>query len=122
MTEGTRLLEQLVELEQRFWDGGADVYEEFLDDQALMVFPAPVGVLVRDETIASIEAAQRWTEARFDDVRLLPLTDDVVVLTYRASARREEDTTEYRAVASSVYVLRADGWRLAVHQQSPPAA
>ena len=121
MTEGTRLLEQLVELEHRFWDGGADVYERYLDDEALMVFPAPVGVLVRDETIASISAAQRWTDASFDDVRLLTVTDDVVVLTYRAAARREEDTTEYRAVASSVYVRRADGWRLAVHQQSPPA-
>lgn len=122
MAEETAGVEELVELERRFWHGGADDYERHLDDEALLVFPAPVGVLDRSETIASISVAQRWAEVRLDDVRVVDLTGDVAVLTYEATARREDDTTSYRAFATSVYVRRADGWRLAVHQQSPPAA
>ena len=122
MAEDAPLLEELVELEQRFWHGGPQVYERYLDEAALMVFPAPVGVLDRAETVASISAGQRWAAVRIDDVLVVPLTEDVAVLTYEATARREDDTTPYRTFATSVYARRPDGWRLALHQQSPPAS
>lgn len=108
----------LVQIEHRLWVGGADVYEEHLAEDALLVFPDPVGVLDRAATLAAL-TGPRWREVRFDDVRTQRLGADVATLSYAATATREGESEPYRTRASSVYA-RVDGrWRLALHQQSP---
>ena len=44
----------LIALEEEFWKGDADFYRQRLTAEALMVFADPVGVLGKEETVASI--------------------------------------------------------------------
>ena len=57
-------------------------------------------------------------DLRIEVAGLLAPTADVAILTYRASATRGEGP-RYRALVSSGYVRRLDGWKLAFHQQTP---
>lgn len=111
---------QLLDLEEQFWRGGADVYRRNLADAALMVF-APMGVLERDAIIASIEGGQRWDDVAFTDVRYLRLGGDACVVTYRAVARRAGEAA-YEALVSSVYQRHGGDWKLAFHQHTPAGA
>jgi Domain of unknown function (DUF4440) len=103
-------------MEEEFWSGGPDVYHRNLSDDSLMVFQAMV--LTRSQTLDAIAAGPRWTAVRFDDQRTVGLTDDVVALNYRVSARRDADPNPYSAIATSVYVRRDGRWQLALHQQT----
>lgn len=109
----------LVRLEERFWKDGNDFYASNLEEDALLAFPKPVGVLTKDEAIASLAGAPRWSTVRFDDVRVVSLLDDAAVLVYEATARREGDAAPYTALVSTTYVNRDGAWKLAFHQQSP---
>jgi hypothetical protein len=110
---------ELVKLEEQFWRGDAAYYQRHLAERALMVFADPIGVLDRNQVVASIEDSARWRAVRFDDVRFLRPADGVAILTYRANAMREGDETAYSALASSTWVDTASGWKLALHQQTP---
>ena len=103
-------------LEERFWKGGADVYERHLAEESLMVFRDMV--LTRPQTLESMAHAPRWASVRFDERRLMRVSDSVVVLNYRADARRAEDADAYRPLATSVYAWRDDRWQLVLHQQT----
>jgi hypothetical protein len=108
--------QQILELEEQFWRGGADVYRRHLAADALMVF-GPVGVLDRDGIIASVEGGQRWDDVAFSDVRFVRLTGDACVVTYRADAQRAGEAA-YTALVGSVYVRRDGAWQLAFHQHT----
>jgi hypothetical protein len=58
---------------------------------------------------------------RFQKVRVIRLTDDAAIVTYKASAQREGQGSEYVALVSSAYVSRDGTWKLAFHQQTPAA-
>jgi hypothetical protein len=110
----------LLAIEERFWRGGAEHYREALATDALMVFAPPAGVLDRAGTLASIEQAPRWQAVSFAAVHVARPAADVVVLVYQARAARENGAAPYDAQCSSVYVRQgAEGWRLALHQQTP---
>lgn len=110
--------QQLLDLEERFWKGDADFYQENVIDQARMAFADPVGVLTKDAAVSSISESSRWTSVDFEDVHGVALRDGVALLTYRAVARRGPHDSAYSARASSVYVDEG-GWKLAFHQQTP---
>lgn len=110
--------ETVLDLEERFWRGDDAFYDDHLTDDAVMVFAEPIGVLSRAETIQSIADSQRWTDVQFEELRVTELADDVVVLTYHATAVRG-DEPPYATLASSVYVADGTSWRLAHHQQTP---
>jgi Domain of unknown function (DUF4440) len=63
-------------------------------------------------------AGQPWASHTLEDPHVLPVTDDVAVVTYGVVAQREGAPT-YSALISSTYVRRDDAWRLALHQQTP---
>jgi hypothetical protein len=115
----TDLMKQVLQMEEWFWRGGADVYRRHLAGDALMVF-GPVGVMDRAAIVASVEASPRWEDVAFDDARLVPLTDDTCVVTYTARARRAGEAA-YAALVSSVYVRRDGAWQMAFHQHTSPA-
>jgi hypothetical protein len=115
---------EAMKLEQEGWQAlsaGAEnattFYDRVLDDQVIMVLP---GGLVLDDrqTILTSMAGQPWSSHDLTDWRVLHLSDDTVVVTYRADARRV-GADPYSALMSSVYVRRETGWRLAFHQQTP---
>ena len=112
---------ELVALERLLWTGGPEAYEQHLAPEALMVFPAPVGVLDRGATVDTIRAADRWQRVSLDDVRTSRLSANVVALVYRATANRGDQDEPYRAAVASTYRRAGQGWELVLHQQSPAA-
>ncbi len=112
------LPDDLFAMEERFWTGGPEYYASHLAPAALMVFPEPTGVLVRDEIASSVEGG-RWSEVSLEEHRVLELTDRSALVTYKATALRDNEPP-YVARASSAYVRDRDGgWKLAFHQQTP---
>lgn len=109
--------QQLWELETQFWLGGVEFYERRLCADARMVFPPPAGVLDRAATLQSVRGA-RWRKVSLDARHLVMPAQHVAVLAYQARAERDQ-ASAYAAQCSSAYVLGADGWRLALHHQTP---
>ena len=103
--------------EERFWTGGEQYWEGRVDPHCLMILPQPAGVLGRDEALAGIRAAPRWNSVRLEERRLSRPAGDLILLAYRARARRE-GSPDYAALCGSAY--RRDGaeWLLVFHQQA----
>lgn len=110
---------EIVEREKRFWTGSFDHYERWLADDALMVFPAPVGILARDAILSGISDAPRWRDIQMSHITVRRISGQAIVLAYFARARRDGDDAEYEAWVGSVYVAESSGWVLAFHQQTP---
>lgn len=118
-----KLEEHLFSLEEKFWTEGTDYYARHLASAALMVFPEPTGVLVKDDIASSVQGGQ-WSEVSLEEHRVLELTDRSALVTYKATAIRNKsgDKSEpYVVRASSAYVRDGNAWRLAFHQQTPIA-
>jgi hypothetical protein len=112
------LQDDLFAIEERFWTSGPEYYATHLAPAAMMVFPEPTGVLVRDEIASSVQGA-RWSEVSLEEHRLLELDENSALVTYKATALRGNEPP-YVARASSAYVRGRDGgWKLAFHQQTP---
>jgi hypothetical protein len=115
-----KLEDHLFNLEEKFWTQGAEYYQRNLAPAALMVFPDPPGVLVKDEVAPAIGRNARWSRVTLEEHRLLELSDGAAVVTYKATARRANGGKPYAARASSAYVRDGGGaWKLAFHQQTP---
>lgn len=106
----------LWDLERRFWLAGSEHYRQVMDPACVMVFP--MGVLAGDEILPSLESAPRWAEVEMAERRLSRPADELAVLAYRASGRRE-GAAAYEAWCSSTYRRQGSGWRLIQHQQTP---
>ncbi len=118
------LRQTLVSLEEQGWQAlsqgtGADFYQKNLTDHALMVFP--IGVLTREQSIETIKAAPPWASFRIEDPRVIALTDDSAILTYRCTAQRAGQEP-YSALMTTVFVRHEGAWKTAFHQQTPVSA
>jgi hypothetical protein len=117
------LQDELVPIERTLWTNNREIYATRLEDDALLVFPE-TGVMHKAAALAGIEqenlAGRRWTDVVFADVEPVTVTPDVALLTYRADARWEHESTIRAVLATSLYVKRDRGWMLAFHQQSYP--
>jgi hypothetical protein len=117
------LQEELVTIERTLWTNNRDTYAARLEDEAVLVFPE-TGVIHKAGALAGIEhenlAGRQWAEVAFADVEAVAVTPDVALLTYRADARWEHESTMRSVLATSFYVRRDRGWMLAFHQQSHP--
>jgi hypothetical protein len=49
----------LFEREEQFWKGDAGFYRQHVAEDGLMVFPEPVGILNKEESMTAIEQAAR---------------------------------------------------------------
>jgi hypothetical protein len=110
--------EQLYEIEKNFWTGDAQYYRQNLADKCMVVFTEMAGLQTREEIASMITDPQRWQDLKLTDKNTLDLGDGAVLLSYRASARRENGAP-YEARVSTVYVKLNDGWKMAFHQQTP---
>lgn len=70
------------------------------------------------ESIAEQADANRWQGLDIEVEGFLQPTDDVALLTYRASAVRGKNAP-YDARVSSGYVRRGGNWKMMFHQQTP---
>jgi hypothetical protein len=107
----------LLSIERTLWAAEAEAYRRNLDDRCLIAFTQMAGVSSREEIAGSVEGSQRWSDLDLEVVGLLQPTPDVALLTYRASGSRGDES--YRALVSSGYARRDDGWKMVFHQQTP---
>ena len=118
------MTDDLIALEQRGWqalsgageDTAAQFYGRVLDDDVVMLLPGGVRLTDRDEILGSMSGAP-WDAFELEDPQVLELGPDGAVVVYGVAAER--DGSPYSALVSSTYVRRDDGWKLALHQQTP---
>ncbi|MFD1795559.1 DUF4440 domain-containing protein [Paracoccus aurantiacus] len=106
--------DELWRLEQMWWTGGVAEALRHMAPNCIMVFPT--AVLQGTEIAQSLSGVPRWDDLTMTDRRTAE-SDDVVVLSYRAEARRGSERP-HRVRCSSCWV-RLGGWRLICHQQTP---
>jgi hypothetical protein len=113
----------LVDLERRSWEAlategaAAPYYEEVLDEDPVVLMPG--GMVIDDrQTIIDSMGGPAWKSYDLEEMDVHVLTRNVGVVTYGAHASRD-GSEDYSALMTSVYVKRPDGWKLALHQQTP---
>ena len=60
----------------------------------------------------------RWRDLKMDLKGIIEPGSDIIMLTYEASAIRENGEP-YAALVSTGYVHRANGWKMMFHAQTP---
>jgi hypothetical protein len=117
------LRDELVAIERTLWTNDRQIYDARLGADAVLVFPE-TGVMHKAAALKGIEqenrAGRRWADVAFADVEAVAVTPDAALLTYRADARWEHESTIRSVLATSLYVWRDPEWMLAFHQQSYP--
>lgn len=107
--------EGIIEMERELAAGDGAAYERHLSKDAVVVVPG--ATLDKAATVAAMNESPGWLSFEFEDERIVEVTDDVAILSYRFSGSREDE--EYVAALTSVYRREEDGWRLVLHQQTP---
>jgi hypothetical protein len=86
-----------------------------LADDALIVVPGMV--IDRATFLGALAGEEPWARHRIEDTHVVRLTDQSAAVVYRVIAQRG-DQPPFVGYLTSVYVMRADRWRLVVHQQT----
>ncbi len=60
----------------------------------------------------------RWSDLEIELKGIVEPAEDIVMLSYEARAARENGEP-YRALVSTGYVKRGDGWKMMFHAQTP---
>ena len=102
--------------EKHFWTEGAGFFRDNMARNAIMVFPAPVGMLSGEEIIDGLDGAPRWDEVEFEDRKKIE-NGRFAVLSYRAGGKRA-DGDSYSALCSTSYFKENGRWKLFSHQQA----
>jgi hypothetical protein len=108
-------------LEERFWLGGTDVYDELLSPECVMAFPAPAGIMKGANITRSLRGAPRWLSVTMAEQTIGRPEAETIVLAYRANGQRK-GVGAYIAYCTSTYRLTGGRWNLVQHQQTPIAA
>ncbi|TFI57442.1 nuclear transport factor 2 family protein [Sphingomonas parva] len=114
--------DDLFRIEEGFWLNGAEHFRTYLEERCLLAFPQASemhGVFDREAVAATATPSNRWRDLTMSERQVLDL-GETAILSYRAAVSRA-DGERYRALVSSAYVRRGEGWRLAFHQHSPLA-
>jgi hypothetical protein len=110
--------DELLALEKGFWTGDSAYFKENTDAACLVAFPDMAEVLGRADLAKTAENPHRWQNLEIHLKGLLEPTDSQAFLTYEAHAVRENGEA-YRALVSTAYVKRNDGWKMVFHSQAP---
>lgn len=110
------------DFEQSLWLGGADRYRELVDDECLMVLPAPPFVMSGAQAIEAVADTPRWDDVKFSNGQIARPQEGLIVIAYDAHARRGDKS--YQAFCTSTLRrLAHEEWRVVQHQQTlPPRA
>ena len=113
-----------IALEEQGWmvlsTGGAVVkafYDTWLADDAVMVFPSGMLLDGKADILGAIDP-QPWQSFRFDQPRVIWLSETAAVVVHGVTAPRE-GAAPYIALISSACAVRDEQWKLVVHQPTP---
>jgi hypothetical protein len=116
-------IEQFIRLEREVWealahgDGQAD--GRLLSDDFLGVYT--VGFADRAAHVAQLADGPTVTEFSLGEARLMVLTDDMVLLAYRAEFTRPGDDAAESVLISSIWCERDGRWVNIFSQDTPSA-
>lgn len=118
-------MDELLKLEEESWkalsspeEGAARrFYDEHLAANAVMAFPGGMLISGKENILGSF-GAQPWKSFRFEEQRVLTLSENAGIVVYKVTAQREGNDP-YSALISSAYVRHDGHWKLALHQQTP---
>lgn len=110
-------MDEIWEIEEKFWLKGVDTFESHLDQKCLMALPEPVGILAREEVLNSLKGIPRWSHVHFDSKHISQPSLNLVVAAYRVDGKR--GNSSYSAYCTSTYLKREGKWLLVQHQQTP---
>ncbi len=106
--------------EEGLWIGDAENYRRTIDDECLMVLPAPPFVLTGRQAIEAVVNTPRWTRVTFTEKQVARPQEGLIVIAYSARAERD-GTTPYEAHCTTTYRrLEPQQWQVVQHQQTPP--
>ncbi len=107
------------EIEEMFWLGDVKYYEQHLSDNSWMVFALPVGILDRNQIITNLSQGPRWESVILSQRKFQIIENNVLMLSYHATAERKDLDGPYKAFCSSGYRIDDKNWWLFFHQQTP---
>ena len=118
-------LAELLRIERTLWQNNAHVYRDTYTPDAILIFPV-VGRIDRETAVAAIlkenAAGRAWAEVYFDDVVGRWLAKDTAFLiSYRATARWNDEEVASEMLCATLYVRQEEAWRVMFHQQTSNA-
>jgi hypothetical protein len=106
--------------EESLWTASAEHYQESIDQDCLMVVPAPPYVLAGQQAIDAVKDTPRWSKVVFSQQQVSRPQEGLIVIAYKAEAEKD-GAPPYTAHCTSVYRrLGHDDWKVVQHQQTPP--
>lgn len=114
----TKTIDTLLDIERQFWTGDEAFFRKHTDDTCLVAFTNMAKAMERKELAATATNPNRWRDLEMELKGMVEPSPDVALLTYEASATRDNGEA-YRALVSTGYVRRPDGWKMMFHAQTP---
>lgn len=105
--------------EEGLWTGDAAHYRELIDEECLMVVPAPPYVLGGQQAVDAVAHTPRWSKVEMSEKRVSRPQEGLIVIAYKAEASKDDE----RYVAHCTTTIRRlehEVWRVVQHQQTPP--
>ena len=111
--------DRILEFERALWIGDGEIYRRCVSDNCLMVVPERPFLLSGDQAIESVERTPRWTDVDLSDMQVSRAQEGLIVIGYRADARR--DGERFTAYCTSTYQrVGGSDWKVIQHQQTLP--
>ncbi len=112
--------ERVWAFEESLWTADAQHYAESIDQECLMVLPAPPFVFSGAQSIEAVSQTPRWSRVELSERKVARPQEGLIVVAYHARAERE-GTAPYEAHCTSTYRrLGHEQWQVVQHQQTPP--
>jgi len=105
--------------EESLWTASAEHYQQSVDDECLMVLPAPPFVLSGQQAIDAVKDTPRWDKVAFSEQQVARPQEGLIVVAYHVDAERGDE--RYAAYCTSTYRwLSHENWSVVQHQQMVP--
>lgn len=114
----TKTIDTLLDIERQFWTGDEAFFRKHTDDTCLVAFTNMAKAMEREELAGTATNPNRWRDLEMELKGVVEPSADVALLSYEASATRDNGEA-YRALVSTGYVRRPDGWKMMFHAQAP---
>ncbi len=106
--------------EESLWTADAEHYRNSIDDECLMVLPAPPFVLSGQQAAEAVSQTPRWSKVELSERQVARPQEGLIVIAYKARAERD-GVAPYEAHCTSTYRrLAHEDWKVVQHQQTPP--
>lgn len=110
----------LWQMEDGFWTGGMEAARATTSTNAVMIFAYPPGIFQGDHIWNHMARRSGWRSVVMAE-RRVTLCDNLVILSYRVTAEKE-DVALYKALCASTYLRDRlgdeDVWLRISHQQT----